>query len=141
MNFTTRLALAAVLFAAPSQAQDQAQQRDAQPGVVIDTNLFCDTQNQVESFVTHFNGNNGNAEAAIDAVNAEQNTADACVIATVAYRRGDGVGTVRSDETTLHVVRIVVVGVYTVNGFEEAQPTEFFTLLPGDEMRETVGQR
>ena len=48
-----------------------------------------------------FNGNNGNAEAAIDAVNAEQNTADACVIATAAYRRGDGVGTVRSDETTL----------------------------------------
>jgi hypothetical protein len=139
MNYTARLALAAMLFAVPAQAQD----RDARAGIVIDTNLFCDTQDQIKSFVTHFNGNNGNAEAAIDAVNAEESSADACVIATVAYRRGQDVGTVRSDETTLHVVQIEVVGVFTGSGFEEAQPTAFFTLLPDDEMpaAETVGRR
>ena len=141
MTFTARMALAAMLLAAPAQAQEEALERDARPGIVIDTNLFCDTQEQIKSFMTHLNQSNGNAEAALDAVNAEQNSDDACVIATVAYRRGEEVGTINSDETTLHVVRIELVAVYTINGFETAQPTQLFTLLPGAETSGTVGRR
>ena len=71
MTFTARMALAAILLAAPAQAQEEALERDVRPGTVIDTNLFCDTQEQIRSFMTHLNQSNGNAEAALDAVNAE----------------------------------------------------------------------
>ncbi len=38
-------------------------------------------------------------------------------------------------------MRIVVVGVYTVNGLERSMPTEFFTLIPQQREEGTVGQR
>jgi hypothetical protein len=141
MNKAAPIALAAMLFAAPVQAQEEAIERDARPGIVIDTNLICDTQSQVESFMTHLKNNRGSVEAALEAVNGDEGSADACIIGTVAYRRGEEVGTVQSDEATLHVVRIEVVAVYTLNGFKEAEPTEAFTLLPDTEMPSTVGRR
>ena len=65
---------------------------------------------------------------------------DACVIATAAYRRAGPVSTVKNGGATFDVMRIVVVGVYTVNGLEQSLPTEFFTLIPHDEQAGTVGQ-
>lgn len=147
MNFTARMALAvALLLAVPAQAQQGGQQSsgrlgDELPGIVIDTNLFCDTQSQVERFVRLLNDNNGNAEAAINAVNVEEKMVDACVIATAAYRRGEEVAMVRNSDAAMHVVRIELVGVFTIDGFEPALPTPFFTLLPQDEMPGTVGRR
>lgn len=130
MGFPLRIALFAFLQAVPAQAQDK---------VEIDTNLICDTQQQVERFVALFDGNLGSAEATVTAVNAENKTPDACVIATAAFQRGGAVSTVSTAETTFDVTRITVVGVYTVNGLERSDPTEFFTLVPREES--TVGQR
>jgi Zn-dependent alcohol dehydrogenase len=137
-NFSASMALLALLIAAPAQAQDSAEQNNNR--VEIDTNLFCDTQQQVERFAALFNGDQVSAEAAIAEVNAEQRSNDACVIATAAYQRAGAVSTVRNGGATFDVMRIVVVGVYTLNGLEQALPTEFFTLIPQDESS-TVGQR
>src|SRR5688572_13314600 len=113
------MALLALLVAVPAQAQESADQAR----VGIDTNLFCDTQQQVERFVSLFNGDAVSAEAAIATVNAENKTVntenkvnDACVIATAAYRRAGPVSTVENGGSSFEVMRIVVVGVYTVNG-------------------------
>jgi hypothetical protein len=139
------LALPAQVHAQEVQAQDDPAQQDqpkqdGQERVVIDTNLICDTQQQVERFVTLLDQNGGSAEGAIAAVNDESKTPDACVIATAAYRRAGVAGTVKNNEATFDVTRIVVIGVYTVNGLEQSTPTEFFTLVPRGAEDGTVGQ-
>jgi hypothetical protein len=132
MTVSARLALLSLLLAAPVQAQEGR--------VEIDTNLICNSRQQVERFVFLFNASQGSVETAIDAVNAEQSTPEACVIATTAFRRVGPVATVTNPDATFDVVRIVVVGVYTVNGLERSLPSEFFTLMARDEDA-TVGQR
>jgi len=58
----------------------------------IDTRLVCDTQKQVERFVTVFTGNVG---AALHAVNSEQENPTACDVATIAYVPGDEVSSAK----------------------------------------------
>ncbi len=140
MHFIAGIAGLVLALALPAQAQDVPTKQDGQKQVEIDTNLFCDTQQQVERFVTLLDENGGSAEVAIEKVNAESKTQDACVIATAAYRRAGVAGTVKNSEATFDVTRIVVIGVYTVNGLERSLPTEFFTLLPRSEENGTVGQ-
>jgi hypothetical protein len=148
MHFIARIACLALALALPTQqtwaqdapAQRDGQKQDGQERVEVDTNLFCDTQQQVERFVSLLDQNGGSAEAAIAAVNDESKTEDACVIATAAYRRAGIVGTVKNTAATFDVTRIVVIGVYTVNGLERTLPTEFFTLVPRGAEGGTVGQ-
>jgi hypothetical protein len=149
MHFLARIACLLPTLVLPVQAQDsqpkenppsQNQPEQNQPGqpnqdpnkqhVEIDTNLICDTRQQVERFVSLLDENKGSAEAAITGVNEENKTQDACVIATAAYRRAGVAATVKQGDTTFDVTRIVVIGVYTVNGLERSLPTEFFTLIP-----------
>jgi len=148
-SFTVMTICSVLLGGVSGWAQDQAQdapakqdgqKQDGQERVEIDTNLFCDTQQQVERFVSLLDQNGGSAEAAIAAVNDESKLEDACVIATAAYRRSGIAGTVKNHEATFDVTRIVVVGVYTVNGLERSLPTEFFTLVPRGAEDGTVGQ-
>jgi hypothetical protein len=134
------LALLTLTLALPSRAQDAPAKPDPQDRVEIDTNLFCDTQQQVERFVSLLDENKGSAEAAIAGVNTENKTQDACVIATAAFRRAGVTSTVKNAEATFDVTRIVVIGVYTVNGLERSLPTEFFTLVPRQGEGGTVGQ-
>ena len=139
MHFIARIACLALALVLPAQAQDAPPQQDRER-VEIDTNLICDTQQQVERFVTFLDENGGSAEDALAAVNAENKTRDACVIATAAYRRAGVTGTAKNNEATFDVTRIVVIGVYTVNGLERSMPTEFFTLVPRGAEDGTVGQ-
>ena len=138
MYFTARVACLTLVLALPAQAQES--QRKPQQRVEIDTNLICDTPQQVERFATLLDENGGSAEAAIAAVNEENKTQDACVIATAAYRRAGVAGMAKNNEATFDVVRIVVIGVYTVNGLEQSMPTEFFTLTPRGADEGTVGR-
>jgi len=131
MRRVASLAFLALAMASPVQAQG---------GVEVDTNLICDTQKQVEQFVSLFKGDVTSAEAAIAAVNAEHGRPEACVIATTAYRHAGPVATISNAEATFDVVRIIVVGVYTLTGFEPSLPSEFFTPIPRDGSG-TVGSR
>ena len=139
MHFIARIACLALALVLPAQAQDAPSQQDRER-VEIDTNLICDTQQQVERFVTLLDENGGSAEGALAAVNAENKTTDACVIATAAYHRAGVAGTVKNREATFDVTRIVVIGIYTVKGLERSLPTEFFTLIPRGGESGTVGQ-
>jgi len=147
MHFKARIACLMLALALPvaTQAQDapanqDGQKQSGQERVEIDTNLICDTQQQVERFVSLLDENKGSAEAAIAGVNQESKTQDACVIATAAFQRVGVASTVKNNEATFDVTRIVVIGVYTVNGLERSLPTEFFTLMPRQGEGGTVGQ-
>ncbi|MBX9773729.1 MAG: hypothetical protein K2Y71_04875 [Xanthobacteraceae bacterium] len=140
MHVIARIACLVLALALPAQAQEVPARQDPQTRVEIDTNLFCDTQQQVERFLSLLDDNKGSAEAAIAGVNLENKIQDACVIATAAFRRAGVTSTIRNQEATFDVTRIVVIGVYTVNGLERSLPTEFFTLVPRQAEDGTVGQ-
>jgi hypothetical protein len=137
MNIAARVALL-LLLAVPAQAQGTSSTGE---GLVVDTNLFCDTRQQVERFVALLSDNGRNAEAALTAVNNENRMTDACVIATAIYQRRDAVATVQTENVLFDVTRITVVGIFTIEGLEEATPTEFFTIIPREERSATVSQR
>jgi len=86
--------------------------------------MICDTQKQVERYVQIFDGN---ARAAISAINTEENDPNACTLTDISYVRGPEVGIARSSSHAFQIVPIVVVGVNTSNGFAPVAPALFFT--------------
>jgi hypothetical protein len=125
MNFTPRLELILLplllLAAIPGQAQE----------VEVGTNLICDTQEQVERFVALYDGN---AQAAISAVNAAEHNPTACGVATAAFVRGPQLATARNKDTTFNIVQLLVVAVVTETGVESVTPAAFFSLVPVEEI-------
>jgi hypothetical protein len=124
MNFATRLvapllpllALLAAPFCVPAQASDYE----------VGTSLVCDTHGQVERFVALFNGD---AQAAIRGVNAEEANPNACAIMSVAYMRGTQVGMARHGENAFEIVHILVVGVETADGILPVRPAAYYSLF------------
>ena len=125
MRFTLRLALILLpllLFVAvPAQAQE----------VEVGTNLICDTQEQVERFVSLYDGD---AQATISAVNAAEHNPTACGMATAAFVRGSQLATARNKDTTFNIVQLLVVAVVTEAGLESVTPAAFFSLVPVEEV-------
>jgi hypothetical protein len=110
------VALLAAHFCGPAQAADYE----------TGESLVCDTQGQVERFVTHFTGD---ASAAVRTVNAEEHNPGACAIVNVAYVRGRSVGMARHGENAFEIVRILVIGVESADGIRRVQPNAFFSLF------------
>jgi hypothetical protein len=125
MSFAPRLELILLSFflflAVPARAQE----------VEVGTNLICDTQEQVERFVALYDGN---AQAAISAVNAAEHNPTACGVATAAFVRGPQLATARNKDTTFNIVQLLVVAVVTETGVESVTPAAFFSLVPVEEM-------
>ena len=86
--------------------------------------MICDTQKQIERYVQVFDGN---ARAAIRAVNTEENDPNACALADVSYVLGPEVGMARSSSHAFRIVPIVVVGVNRSSGYAPVKPALFFT--------------
>jgi len=129
MSFATRLvphlapvfALLATPFCAPAQATDFPAS-DYEVGI----SLVCDTQGQVERFVSLFTGD---VQAAIRVVNAEQQNPAACALANVAYLRGTQVGMARHGDNAFEVVHILVVGIETADGIRPVRPAAYFSIF------------
>lgn len=123
MSFAARLAVLMVssFFAVPALAQE----------VEVGTNLFCDTQEQVERFVTLFDGDTQNA---VDGVNAAERNPTACAVSTVVYVRGPKLAVARSKDATFDIVKILVLGVVAEDGVHPAKPASFFTVFTVDEI-------
>jgi hypothetical protein len=122
--FIGRLLLlpALILFAVPAQAQE----------VELGPGLVCDTQTQVERFVALFNGD---ALAAVNAVNAEMHDPTACGLANMAFVRGPQLATARNKDTTFDIVQILVVGVANeAGGVQSVTPAVFYSLFPVEEI-------
>jgi hypothetical protein len=93
--------------------------------IEVGTGIFCDTQKQVERVVALFEGD---MEAAVDAVNAEENNPSACVAGTIAYIRGAEIATARTNTGTFQIVQVLVVGILTKAGIRPVVPAAFFSV-------------
>jgi hypothetical protein len=119
MNFTIRLALLLALSAAlgtPARAADYE----------VGTSLLCDTREQAERFVALFNGD---AEAAVVAVNAEEQDRTACALMNVAYLRGSQIAMARHGDHAFEIVRILVVFIPTETDVKPVRPAAYFSLF------------
>ena len=119
-SFTFGLASLSLLLCAPAWAHK----------IEVGSGVFCDTQQQIERFVTLFDGD---AQTAMNAVNAEENDPTACIAGTIAYIRGPEVAKATTKTGTFQIVRVLVVGIVTEAGFRAAAPAAFFSLEKVDE--------
>jgi hypothetical protein len=104
----------------------------AQPQEVeVGTSLVCDTQEQVERFVALYDGD---AQSAIDRVNAEHNPT-ACAVSSMAYVRGPQLATARNKDATFEIAQILVLGIVTESGVKPVTPASFFSLFEVEELR------
>jgi hypothetical protein len=115
MSCIMHVALLSVLLCFSARAQK----------VEVGTGIVCDTQKQMERFVALFQGE---AEAAVKAVNTEENDPNACVVGTIAYVRGPDIATARTRYVTFQIVRVLVVGIFTEAGFRATVPAAFFSV-------------
>jgi hypothetical protein len=120
MSFAIRLVPLFALLAAPCCVHAQASDYE------VGARLICDTQGQVERFVALFNGD---AQAAIRVVNAEEEDPTACAIMNVAYLRGTPLETARHGDSAFEVIRILVVGVEAGDAMRPVRPAAYFSLL------------
>jgi hypothetical protein len=120
MSFATRLIPLLALVAAPLCRPAQATDYEVGPSLV------CDTQGQVERYVALFSGD---AQTAIDAVNAEERNPSACALVDVVYLRGSHIGMARNGDNAFEIVRILVVGIDTAAGIQAVHPAAYFSLF------------
>ena len=120
MNRAARFALAIALAPLSLRSPASAQQME------YGTTLICDTQAQVERYITLFNGE---AQTTVNQLNAEEQNPNACELGTVAYLRGPEIKTTRTPTRAYQIFRILVVGLETSSGVQRVQPASFFTLV------------
>ncbi|MBM3529396.1 MAG: hypothetical protein FJX62_15000 [Alphaproteobacteria bacterium] len=128
MNLTLRLAaIAALAFvtAVPSAIAEENR-----ISVKVGSALICDTQQQVERFVTLFEGD---IETTLVAVNGEQPEPNACDVATIAYVLGPQVATASARTGTYRIVRVLVVGALTEDGMTASEPISLFSVMRDEE--------
>ena len=114
MKSALGLVLLGSLLGLPAQAQE------IETGAI----MLCDTQKQVERFAQLFEGDR---QAALSAVNSEENDPTACAMADVAYVQGPQLGMARSRSHAFGIIPIVVVAVATPRGYRPVNPARFFT--------------
>jgi len=110
-----------ILVSVPAQAYD------VEFDVDLETRLVCDTQKQVERFVEIFKGD---VDVAVRSVNAESEGPPACDMVTVAYVPLDEVSVVEGPKGKFRVLQIIMLGVFTDEGFLFIVPQTYFTMLP-----------
>src|SRR5258707_11631481 len=107
MRFATLLLPLLAVLVAP--LCNSAQAADYEVGA----SLVCDTQTQVERFVALFSGD---AQAAIDAVNAEEHDPTASALVNVAYLRGSHIGVARNGVNAFQIDAILACVLVTAAG-------------------------
>src|SRR5215472_7857297 len=130
MEATLALTLLFLLTSASLEAMGKhaLDERNMEVGDV----LVCDTQEQVERYVAHYHGDN---EAAVRAVNREENDPRACGVATAAFVRGPQMATARAENIAFEIVRILVLGVDGDDGLRPVQPAPYFAAFGVTEYR------
>jgi hypothetical protein len=120
MNFARRPSLLVLplllMLSFPAQAQD----------IEVTNGLICDTQEQVEQFVSLFDGD---AQSTAEKVNIAEHNPTACVVSGMAYVRGRNLATARTKDTTFEIVPILVLGVVTEKGIETVKPARYYSAI------------
>jgi hypothetical protein len=122
MRTTQYLTLLFLLIGAPVRAQDthSMDDRNVEFGDVV----VCDTQGQVERYVALYHGDK---QAAVHAVNRAENDPTACGVTSAVFVRGPQTATARTEGMAFKIVRILVLGLESDDGFRQVQPAPYFT--------------
>ena len=134
MNFAPRLAVFALpllLLAGPAAAAEGSKPNQAAREAEIRTGLACDTQQQVERFISLYDGDTHDA---VKKVNDAEGDPTACVVAQMAYVRGRPLAKARHNNTTFQIVPILVLGLVTDAGVESVAPSTLFSAIEIDEI-------
>ena len=150
MNFASRLAALALpllllagsaagaeeIEAARENAQGSAQGKTqgnarATHEAEIGTGLVCDTQQQVERFVSLYDGD---TPGTVKKVNDAEGDPTACGVAAMAFVRGRALATARHKDATFQIVPILVLGIITDSGVESVTPSAFFSAIQIEEI-------
>jgi hypothetical protein len=125
VNFVSRITLLVLplvlLLGLPARAQE----------VEVGTSLICDTQEQVERFITLYDGD---AQSTANSVNVAEHNPTACAVTTMAYVRGRQLARARNKDTTFQIVPILVLGVVSEEGVESVTPAPFFSVFEVEEI-------
>ena len=121
-----RLAALVLPLLAPLGLSAQARE------VEVGTSLVCDTKEQVQRFIALYDGD---AQSAIDRVNAAEHNPTACAVSSMAYVRGPQLATARSKDATFEIARILVLGIVTEAGVKAVTPAAFFSVFEVEEIR------
>jgi hypothetical protein len=121
MRMLLRLAILSLVLAAPARAAEN---------VEVGLGPICDTQKQAERLAALYRDD---AHSAIQTVNAEEHDPSACGVANVAYIRSEPIATVRTEQATFEIVRVMVVGVVTRAGMRPTKPIVYYSFFPVDE--------
>lgn len=127
-----KLASAIALLAVPAVLSFVAPARAQNPDIEVEvgTGLICDTREQVDRFVTLYEGD---MQRTVDKINAAESDPPACAISTIAYVRGRQLAWARSKDTSFQIVPILVLGIITDTGMESIKPTSFFSAFEVEE--------
>lgn len=150
MNFASRfavLALPLLLLAGPAAGAEEikAAQENVQANAEqntqgntrktqeaeIGTGLLCDTQEQVERFISLYDGD---TQDTVKKVNDAEGDPAACAVVAMAYVRGRTLATAREKDKTFQIVPILVLGVVTDSGVESVTPSAFFSAIEIEEI-------
>jgi hypothetical protein len=123
MNLTPRPVLLSLLLLLNFPARAQ--------GVEVGTSLICDTQAQVERYISLYDGD---AESTVNSVNAAEHDPTACAVAPMAYVRGRQLAKARNKDTTFQIVPILVLGVVTEAGVKTLPPAPYFSVIVVEEI-------
>ena len=85
----------------------------------------------MERFVSLYDGD---AQSAVNSINAAEHNPTACAVSTMAYVRGRQLAMTRNKDTAFQIVPILVLGVITEKGVESVTPAPFFSVFEVEEI-------
>ncbi len=88
--------------------------------------LICDTKDQAERVVSLLGDG---VESALGIVNREAGTPDACLVATLGFKRGDVVSEVLRNGAVFDVIEVTVMVVTTNLGLQPIEPKKYFSIV------------
>ena len=110
-----------LLWSPPARAHD----------VEVGTSLICDTQAQVERYISLYDGD---AESTVNSVNTAEQNPTACAVVTMSYVRGRQLARARNKDTSFQIVPVLVLGLVTEEGVREVAPAPYFSVFTVDEI-------
>ena len=116
--------VAGASFLASAAFADGTEQKT--PEVEYGTSLICQTEQQAAQLVAHLDTD---MHAALTDEDAEVAVPPPCQAATVAFVRGQMLGTLRTRDAAFQMVRVLVVGVGAPNEFRAVTPAAFISLI------------
>ena len=120
--FGLGLALFSLGLCVPAQAGELAAK-----DVAVAPSIVCDTQRDMERFVALYE-NEDDQENALNKVNAEVRNPRACMAGIVAFIRGPVVAVAEKWNESVHIMRVIIVGVLTRGGLRMTSPAPAFSI-------------